>query len=281
VSEQKNVDDPLRRGTPAGSLRYFAVLYAPEPARPLLDALYAFEAEIHDTVRASSHDVSHTRLQYWRGEVDRLLGGRPEHPVTRALLPLRDGGAEVALLHEALVAADVDLARIALNNADEVAALAFRSTGSVQTLAAAAARVPQPLSSGEREFARRLGAAIAGTESLRDLRAEAAAARLRLPLDELVQHDLDPVRLLDEPMPAGLTRMLEQNKERLRHELRALPRLLNREERAAQRQGLVLAALHARLLERIDHGQGLARVRAEVPPWAKLWIAWRTAVRYA
>ena len=45
-------DDPLQRGTPPGSLRYFAVLYAPIAARPLLSALYAFEAEIRDTARA-------------------------------------------------------------------------------------------------------------------------------------------------------------------------------------------------------------------------------------
>ena len=50
-------DDPLQRGTPAGSLRYFAVLYAPPAARPLLHALYSFEAEVRDTVRASSQKL--------------------------------------------------------------------------------------------------------------------------------------------------------------------------------------------------------------------------------
>lgn len=62
-------DDPLQCGTPPGSLRHFAVLYAPEPTRPLLAALYAVEAEIRDTARATSHDISHTRLQWWRGEI--------------------------------------------------------------------------------------------------------------------------------------------------------------------------------------------------------------------
>jgi hypothetical protein len=42
----------------------------------------------------------------------------------------------------------------------------------------------------------------------------------------------------------------------------------------------VLAALHARLIERIDHRGELARTRAELPPWTKLWTAWRTAVRH-
>ena len=274
-------DDPLQGGTPPGSLRYFAVLYAPESARPLLAALYAFEAEIRDTVRATSHDVSHTRLQWWRGEVDRLLAGRPEHPVTRGLLPLRETGGDVSLLHEVLVAADIDVARIALNDADEVAALAFRSSGSVQSLAAAASSRPRVASAAELEFARRLGAAIAGVESLRDLRNEVAAGRLRMPLDELEQAGVDPARLLDDPAPTGLADVLQREKQRLQRQLTSLESLLNRGERTAQRQGLVLAALHARLLDRIDTTRGAARTRAEVSPWSKLWTAWRTAVRHA
>ncbi|MDH5274101.1 MAG: squalene/phytoene synthase family protein, partial [Gammaproteobacteria bacterium] len=260
---------------------YFAVLYAPVPARPLLDALYAFEAEIRDTVRATSHDVAHTRLQWWRGEVDRLLAGRPEHPVTRGLLPLRATGAEVSLLHEVLAAADIDMARMALNDAGEVAALAFRASGSVQSLAAAASCQPRVASATELDFARKLGDAIAGVESLRDLRHEAAAGRLRLPLDQLGQAGVDPARLLDEPAPAGLAGVLQREKERLRRQLDSLETALDRDERGAQRQGLVLAALHARLLDRIDTTRGAPRTRAEVSPWSKLWTAWRTAVRHA
>ncbi len=273
-------DEPLQRGTPPGSLRYFAVLYAPKPARPLLEALYAFEAEISDTVRATSHDVSHTRLQWWRGEVDRLVAGRPEHPVTRALLPLREAGADVSLLHEAIVAADIDMARVALNDAGEVAALAFRSHGSIQTLAATASGLPRAVATAELEFARCLGDTIAGVESLRDLRAEVTAGRLRLPLDQLEQAGVEPARLLDEPAPAGLSGVLQHEKERLQRQLAGLEPLLNRDERTTQRQGLVLAALHWRLLDRIDTTRGAARHRVDVSPWSKFWTSWRTAVRY-
>jgi phytoene synthase len=274
-------DDPLQRGTPPGSLRYFAVLYAPDAARPALQALYAFEAEVRDTVRTTSHDVAHTRLQYWRGEIDRLVGGRPEHPVTRALLPLRESGADVSLLHEILVAADFDVARVTLNDDAELSALAFRASGSLQTLAAMASRGSSSLSSSEKDFARRLGAAIAQVEWLRDLRGDIGAGRLRLPLDALEHASIEPAALLADPMPSALAPLLDQRKERIAAELRALQSLLAREERPAQRQGLVLGELHARLLDRIDHRIEVARTRAEVPAWSRFWTAWRTAIRHA
>jgi phytoene synthase len=275
------IDDPLQRGTPPGSLRYFAVLYAPESARPALQALYAFEAELRDTVCTTAHEVAHTRLQYWRSEVDRLAGGRPEHPVTRGLLPLREAGADVSLLHEALVAADFDVARVTLNTETEASALAFRASGSVQTLAAMAARGASPLSAAERDFALRLGAGVLQTEWLRDLRGDILAGRLRLPLDVLEGAGLEPASLLTDPMPKALATLLAERKARVAEELRALPSLLTREERSVQRQGLVLAALHARLLDRIDHRTEVARTRTEVPAWTRLWTAWRTAVRHA
>jgi phytoene synthase len=274
-------DDPLQRGTPPGSLRYFAVLYAPEAARPVLQALYAYEAEVRDTVRTTSHDVAHTRLQYWRGEVDRLAGGCPEHPVTRALLPLRESGADVSLLHEILVAADFDVARVTLNDDAELSALAFRASGSLQTLAAMASRSSPQLSSGEKDFARRLGAAIAQVEWLRDLRGDITAGRLRLPLDALEHASIEPATLLADPMPPALAPLLAQRKARVATELRALQSLLAREEQSAQRQGLVLGELHARLLERIEHRSEVARTRAEVPAWSRFWTAWRTAMRHA
>ncbi|HXW10605.1 MAG TPA: squalene/phytoene synthase family protein [Steroidobacteraceae bacterium] len=275
-------DDPLKRGTPSGSLRQFAVTYAPPHARPLLDALYAYEAGIADTTRLSSHEVAHTRIGWWRDEVDRLLRGAPRHPVTRALLPLRDrAGEELPLLHEPLVAAEIDLARLTLDDARELERYCFRATGSLQVLAAAASLESGALGDAEREFARRLGTAVRRTEHLRDLRLDLDSGRLRIPLEALTSIGVDPQQLRADDVPPALQRWLDATRGELQQELANVGNLLDRPSRARQRQGLVLAALHRKLLTRIHHGPALARTRAEVPPWIRLWTAWRTALRAA
>jgi len=275
-------DDPLQQGTPPGSLRHFAVIYAAERARPLLMALYAYEAAIAETVQASSHEVAHTRLHWWRGEIDRLLGGHPQHPVTRALEPLREfAGERLSLLHEPLVAADIDLAQLALENARQLEAYCFRASGSLQTLAAHASSGDASLSEGELDFARRLGSAVRRTELLRDLRRHLASGRLPLPLDALKHAGIDPQSVHPDTMTPAFGAVLLAMRDELRRELRQLPDALDRTSRTRQRHGLVLAALHARLLARIEPIGDLGRTRAEVPGWAKLWTAWRTALRAA
>ena len=273
-------DDPVRRGTPPGSLRYFSTLFAPVRARPLLEALHAFDAEVRDCVNAQQHEVAHTRLQWWRTEVDRYAAGRPQHPITVALLGLRECPShDPALLHEALTAADLDLARMTYSSWQELEAYAFRCTGSLQTLAAAALAGPRDLSTTERDFARRLGSALRQTEMLRDRAIDLERGRMYLPTAVLESAGVDPTDLRS-AAPETMARVVRNWRDQVARSLSDLPALLSTAERSTQGPGLVLAALHQRLLDRIDTRAQAAQDRAEVPRWSRLWTAWATAVRY-
>ena len=271
--------DRVRDAVPAGSLRHLAVLFSGSPERPLLEAIYAYDAELRRIVHFSSHEAAHARLQWWRGELDRLAGGRPSHPLAQALLPLRGRrDLDLDLFHEMLVAADLDLARLTYLSWQELDAYLFRSAGAPQTLIAAVLAGERGLAPAEREFARRLGAAVRQERMLRDLSRDVARGRLYAPLQALEAAGLDPQSFGREPPgPAGAA-FIADWRDRVRRELDGLPALLgDAAQRQAQRHGLVLAELHGRRLRR---GYGAAASPRDLGPLTRLWTAWRTAVRH-
>jgi phytoene synthase len=271
------------RGAPPGSLRYFAVLFAPPAARPVLDALYGFDAEVRATTDATAHEAAHARLQWWRGEIDRLVAGRPTHPIAVALAPLgKRRDADIASLHESLVAADLDLARLTYRSWEELDAYCFRASGALQMLAAATLAGERTVTAAELEFARQLGSAQRQVELIRDFQHDLRRGRLYLPLGVIEAAGLDPSGWQQAPPQEPVTRLLDAWRSRVARSLASLPGLLpDGSQRAAQRPGLVLAALHERLLKATARVPADAGLRADVGPLARVWTAWRTAVRNA
>jgi phytoene synthase len=270
------------RGAPPGSLRYFAVLFAPPAARPVLEALYDFEAEIRDTIDTSSHEAAHARVQWWRGEIDRLAAGHASHPIAIALQPVRQRrDVDLGLLHETLVAADLDLARMSYQNWPELEAYCVRAAGALQTIAAAVLAGDRAVSEDERRFARKLGSAQRQVEMIRDVRRDLRRGRLYLPLEVVESAGITPTDLQQPTPPASLGALIAEWRTRVAGALDELPGSLpERTHRTAQRHGLVLGALHTRLLEEITTRSGSDDVRVELGPFARLWTAWRTAVRH-
>lgn len=276
------LQDALVRGLPPGSRRHLAVLFAGMPVGEVLGALYAYEAELRRIVASESHEAAHARLQWWRAELDRLAGSRPSHPITRALLASGlDWRGQASLLHEALAAADLDLARFTYRTWTELDAYCFRAGGALQTLIAATLAGTRPLSAQERDFARKLGSALRQAEMLERLPLDLRRGHLYAPLEVLEDLGVDPAALGHGEPGSPARRFLEDWRARVRGELLGLPGLLdNAAERSAQRHGLVLAALYARWLERPAAARPSQQRRLDLEPLDRLWTAWRTAVRH-
>jgi 15-cis-phytoene synthase len=267
-------DSLLNRAAPPGSMRYFSLLYAPGELRDTVAALYVVEAEIRESALSPSHDVAHTRLQWWRAEIDRLVNGAPQHPATRMLSERQSGDRTAfAKLHELLVAADMDLARMTYQNERELRAYCSRSGGAVQELIAAQLTSPAALTDDVRATAHRLGIGVRAVEILRDLRRDAHDGRIYLPLDALEQHGVAPASLSAHEASGNLRKALTAFVERIRTDL-DVPGAHG----AALRPSIVLAALHRRLLDRIAAcNYDVASQRMELGPMEKPWVAWRAA----
>jgi phytoene synthase len=257
--------------------RAYALLFSLPARRAALTALYAIDAEIAAACSPRlEHSVAHAKLGWWRAEVDRLRGGRPEHPASRALHHAAGGGPDYALLHERLAAADLRLAGFAPGTDAELDALLYRSHGALQQLAA------QVLADTRSEtlatFGAQLGRGVGIAEAIRDLRQDAAAGALRLPLQRLQDAGLAPESLRG-AAPAALAPVLAALAERARAALTAARTAPTAAERAAQSHGCVLAALHEQLLDTIAAAQWDVSQPRAAHPLRQLWTAWRAARR--
>lgn len=273
------LDDSLtNRAAPPGSMRYFSLLYTPEERRDAVLALYVIESEIRESSRSASHDVAHTRLQWWRGETDRLVNGNPQHPATKVLFASALGDrAAFGKLHEVLVAADMDLARMTYTDQRELRVYSSRSGGAIQELVASQLVAPGTLDETTRAAANKLGVGIRQAEMIRDLRQDAFDGNVYLPLDVLEKHNLKPDQLRARDMDPKLKEALSSFRDTTIAELKPPPRGPQTQH---LRPVLVLAALHRKLLDRIAaRNYAVTTERIDLGPIQKPWTAWRAARR--
>jgi phytoene synthase len=262
---------------PPGSLRHLAILFSPEEKRSALAALYVVASEIFASADLANHDVAHTRLEWWRREIDRLVAGVPQHPAARLLVPLR-GQIDLGILAELPIAAELDLARFSYESASQVDGYAKRAGGVLQAVATRWLAAPATPAPATVECVMRLGAAVRKTETLRDVRQDACDGRIYWPLDEFEHSGIDPMDLKRTTFSDRLKAMLRASHERLARELQEQDAAVPGNERRWARHTIVLARLHRALLETLArHGYDVATRRVELGSFARVWYAWRAA----
>lgn len=253
--------DYINRAAPPGSMRYFALQYADTKQRNALTALFVIESEIRASVRAA-HEVAHTRLQWWRAELDRLTNRNAQHPAAQVLqTTLPD--ADFSSLHEMLVAADMDLARMTYNTATELDAYLVRSSAALHFAADVNARV--------------LGTWIRRVETIRDLAMDIRAGCIYWPLDELDAAGVTLDALCAARMTNAIRALLANEIHRLETQFQTLLQSLTG---PTARPLTVLAQLHRKLLRQIAKSDyDVFAQRHELSPLQKVWTAWRAARR--
>jgi 15-cis-phytoene synthase len=273
-----------------GSARDLACLYAPPTERAALGAVLDIEREVEATLRPGlEHTVAHVRLQWWREECERCALGRPLHPATRALVAALGGPADPGGL---VSIATWDLAAATFATRAELAGYCERWASATIQLAAQGARAAHSAAADDAaraaraRFGRSLGAALKEIELLGNLARDAAAGRLRLPLDELARIGVDPAALARPPWPQALSRLLERCHHEARAALVASVAALPASEQPAMRGLIVWAALAHRASRRAERAlpadarAGRARGRAELAGrMGDAWLAWRAARR--
>jgi phytoene synthase len=251
------------------------LLFAPASQRASLAALYALQAEIQSASHAPlDHGVAHTRLEWWRGEIERLAAGKPAHPISRELMTA-GRSVDFTPLQQLVTVAQWDLARLTLETCEEFDAAAWRSQGVVQWIGMQLAGAPP----GEADsLARDLGAALALERTVLTLKPATASGSVRLPIAELNERGITLEDLREKQPPAPLAQYVagscEQTSERLGSSLQSLREPL----RSSLRAHIVLAELSRAQLGRIARAARRGEsFEQESSSLQRLWTAWRAA----
>lgn len=261
---------------PAGSMRWYAWLFAPPAARPLVATAFALESELQSIADTrTDHGVAHLKLQWWREEFLRLEQGQPRHPLTKAALSSAPGsGPAWRPFQDLLSSLELDLAVSTYETEEELDRYFALADG----LQRAIAGVSAPIDTHTEQFATAASQAVRGIEIIRDLRQDAVNGRVYLPLAWLEAEGIDHTALHSESISSGargcLTRLAARSREQYHKACEAMA-----EGDCTRLRGLrVLLELHASLLDRIERAQfEVGRQRFSLGSMEKLWTAWRTA----
>jgi phytoene synthase len=266
------------RAARSGSSFYYSFLFLPPEQRRAITALYAFCREVDDVVdEIADPVVAATKLQWWRKEVGRLFDGTPQHPVTQALLePVDRFRLDRAHFEAVLDGMQMDLDYNRYPDFATLEVYCHRVAGVVGLLSADIFGYRQAQT---REYARNLGIALQLTNIVRDVGEDVRRNRIYLPLDELKRYGIDTDQLVRLEQSPALGELLRFQVERARGFYRKAMDLLPAEDRRAQRAGLVMGNIYARLLDEVAREGTATLVRkVSLTPLRKLWIAWRTWV---
>jgi len=265
-----------QKAAASGSSFYYSFLFLPEDKRRAITALYAFCREIDDTVdECSDPALARTKLAWWRNELDAVYRGNPQHPVAQALASaLPRFRLSQQHLNEIIDGMGMDLS---FNRYPTFAALreyCHRVAGVVGLLSAEIFGYSDPRTL---DYAADLGLAFQLTNILRDVGEDARRDRIYVPLDELDRFGVSAADITACRESDGLGRLLDFQAERALGYYRSAAEKLPAVDRAAQRPGIVMAAIYRALLGEIRaEGSRVLRRRVALTPVRKLWIAWRT-----
>ena len=128
-------------------------------------------------------------------------------------------------------------------------------------------------------YAEQLGLAFQLTNIVRDVGEDARKHRIYLPLEDLHRFGVPAHEILAARPSDRFVALMRFEAERARACYRQAFALLEPSERRAQRTGLMMAAIYARLLDEIERdGFRVLTHRTSLTPVRKLWLAWKTWV---
>jgi len=263
----------------SGSSFYYSFLFLPPERRRAITALYAFCREVDDTVdECTAQSIARIKLAWWRNEISTMYAGKPTHPVTLALHPhLTVYDLQEKHMQAIIDGMEMDLDQTRYLDYPAMQRYCWHVASVVGILSASIFGVTNPQT---RAYAEKLGLAFQLTNIIRDVGEDARKGRIYLPVNELQQFNVTAADLLNARHSDKFENLMRFQVERAKKVYDEAFALLPKEDRRAQRPGLMMAAIYRTVLDEIERDNfHVLNQRISLTPIRKLWLAWKTYVR--
>lgn len=255
----------------------FAVLFSPRTQRAALTALMAVYLEIREVLQeCSDAGVARSKLAWWREEIGLLAEHRPRHPLSVSLVPfLPDGYAWQAALLAIVESAETDVALPPFPQFEDVERYCAGRGGALLELSAAlaGARHHEALAA-----ARNRGTGWQLAELVLRAGEHAEQGRVYFASADLHKHSVDRHIVAGVHGNTGLRALLADYARRARAFATAAAPQADADALVAVRVVSGLACARLKKFAVFNYDAALPPV--ELPPFARLWSAWRSARRY-
>ena len=263
----------------SGSSFYYSFLFLPPERRRAITAMYAFCREVDDTVDdCTDQSIARIKLAWWRTQVSSMYGGAPSHPVMLALQPhLGIYNLQEKHLQAIIDGMEMDLDQTRYLDYPAMQRYCWHVASVVGILSASIFGVTNPKTL---EYAEKLGLAFQLTNIIRDVGEDARKGRIYLPVNELQQFGVTAADLLNARHSDKFEALMRFQVERAKKMYAEAFALLPKEDRRAQRPGLMMAAIYRTVLDEIERDNfHVLTQRISLTPIRKLWLAWKTYIR--
>jgi 15-cis-phytoene synthase len=263
----------------SGSSFYYAFLFLPKPKRAAITAFYAFCREVDDAVdETTDAGIAATKLAWWRKEVSEAFAGQPHHPVMLALLPVLtqlglEGIVRAEHLLQIIEGCEMDLTQTRYLDQPNLERYCHLVAGVVGEVAA---HIFGQQDVQTTAYAHTLGQALQLTNILRDVGEDARKGRIYLPVAELQKFDVKAHEVLNAIYSERFVALMRDQATKAHQLYDAALALLPKEDRRAQKPGLMMASIYRDLLREIERSNfKVLDQRISLTPLRKLWLAWK------
>jgi len=264
-----------QKASASGSSFYYAFLFLPPHRRAAITAFYAFCREVDDVVdEVTDPGVAASKLAWWHSEVRQAFAGKPNHPVTQALMPwVTEFGIEEASLQSVIEGCEMDLTQTRYLDYPNLTRYCHLVAGVVGEVSA---KIFGQTDAATTAYAHKLGQAFQLTNIIRDVGEDALRGRIYLPVCELQQFDVKAHEILNRVDSDRFQALMQFQAARAYALYDEALALLPANDWKHQKPGLMMASIYRTLLREIEAKKfPVLTQRVALTPLHKLWLAWK------